>query len=164
MATPSILVSRPLGDKTPFPNRQQPPAQQLRTPKPQATKLLLEVDDAGTKMLTQTPECLLLPSATRRRKSLRLPSAISKNLKTPATKGNHWDVSDGDVDLGAEDGDIHGDIDDGGPRSKTAGVDVQASESSDDEIEYMPPKLPGTYVDGMTPDSISHDCLCGDCI
>lgn len=160
MATPSIHVSRPLGDKTPFPNRQQLPAQQLRTPKPQATKLLLEIDDAGTKMLTQTPECLLLPSATRRRKSLRLPSAISKNLKTPATKGNHWDVSDGDVDLGAEDGDI----DDGSSRAKTAGVDVQASETSDDEIEYMPPKLPGAYLDGMTPDFISHECLCGNYI
>ena len=148
MGTPAILVSRPLGDKTPFPNRQQPPAQQLRTPKPQATKLLLEVDSADTQTLLHTPECLLLPSATRRRKSLRLPSAITKSLKTPATRGNHWDVSDGDVDLGAEE-DEHGDLEAENSQAKSTGVVSEVAEvDDDDEIEYMPPKMPGAYCDG----------------
>lgn len=143
-ATPSIFVSKPLGDKTPFPNRQQPLPQELRTPKPQAAKLLLEVNDAGINMLQHTPECLLLPSATRRRKGLRLPSTVSKTLKTPASKGNYWDVSDGDIDLGVEES--QGDITEAGSRSNTAGVDVQLAEESEDEIEYMPPKLPGMYL------------------
>lgn len=140
--TPSILVSRPLGDKTPFPNR-QPPPQPLRTPKPQATKLLLEADAGAALTLPQTPECLLLPSATRRRKSLRLPSATSKNLKTPMTRGNHWDVSDGDMELDGEEGDSELDIGGNGARATTGGVELGVREEEVDEIEYMPPKVPG---------------------
>ncbi|EKM54868.1 uncharacterized protein PHACADRAFT_124267 [Phanerochaete carnosa HHB-10118-sp] len=135
-ATSSLHASRPLGDKTPFPNRQYAPAQQLRTPKPQAAKLLLEVQDEAPEMLAQTPECLLLPSATRRRKSLRLPSAISKSLKTPATKGNYWDVSDGDLELSIGEGDSLGESVAGGDPALNTGAE------EDDDIEYMPPKVP----------------------
>ena len=55
------------------------------------------------------------------------------------TKGNHWDVSDGDLDLG--EGDSLGGADVSGGELKLGGIEIAKSE--DDEIEYMPPKVPG---------------------
>jgi hypothetical protein len=102
-------------------------------------------------MLPQTPECLLLPSATRRRKSLRLPSATSKNLQTPMTKGNHWDVSDGDLELSADEGHSQGSLDLNDAQAKLGDVVLQEPEEDDyDAIEYMPPKVPGTSAVGWT--------------
>lgn len=119
-AKPVVLVSKPLGDKTPFPNRQLP----LQTPAPQAAKIakLSMLDPA----LSKTPGSLLLPSA--RRKSLRLPRSASKKFTTPTQQGNHWDVSDGEVDADVS----------------TGSAEAQDAEVEDyDEIEYMPPKVPG---------------------
>ncbi|KAL4248744.1 hypothetical protein ABKN59_007175 [Abortiporus biennis] len=120
---PSVVISRPLGDKTPFPNRQQLP---LHTPAPQTTKIaklsLLEpnVD------FTQTPGALLLPSSARR--SSRAPrtsgSGRALTFKTPLTNGNHWDVSDGELEVDEAELELS---------------DVQSEDS--DEIEYMPPKV-----------------------
>ena len=77
--------------------------------------------------LAKTPGALLLPSA--RRKSLRLPRSASKKFTTPAQQGRHWDVSDGELD----------------PDVSSGSADVEEVEQEDyDEIEYMPPKVPGT--------------------
>ena len=117
---PTLLVTKPLGDKTPFPNRQ---SQALKTPAPQTAKLAkLSLYDES---LAKTPGNLLLPSA--RRKSIRLPRSASRKFQTPNAQGHHWDVSDGDVqlDVGEE-------------------VEETTNEEPDyDEIEYMPPKVPG---------------------
>ncbi|KAI0088052.1 hypothetical protein BDY19DRAFT_951692 [Irpex rosettiformis] len=116
---PTLVVTRPLGDKTPFPNRQ---AQALQTPAPQAAKLAkLALFDES---LAKTPGNLLLPSA--RRKSVRLPRSASKKFQTPQTQGNPWDVSDGDVHL-----DISQEIE-----------EAAIEESDYDEVEYQPPKVP----------------------
>ena len=106
----------PLGDKTPFPNRQLP----MQTPAPQLAKLAKLLDPA----LAKTPGALLLPSAQR--KNMRLPRSASKKFTTPKQQGNYWDVSDGDIDP-----DVSAD-------------DQQQVQVDDyDEIEYMPPKVPG---------------------
>lgn len=127
MLKPTVVVSRPLGDKTPFPNRQQPP---LKTPAPQTAKIaklsLLENHAA----LLQTPGSLLLPSA--RRKSLRARNSESGreklNFKTPVSNGNHWDVSDDGIEVDANEG-------------VAEENEVQLDDS--DEVEYMPPKQTG---------------------
>ena len=131
-AKPTVVVTRPLGDKTPFPNRQ---AQALQTPAPQTAKIakLTFLDES----LTKTPGCLLLPSA--RRKSLRLPRSASKKFQTPHNQGNHWDVSDGDMEA---------------LESSLEVDEVEVEEADYDEIEYMPPKVPGVC-------SVKGPCLNG---
>lgn len=133
---PIVVFSRPLGEKTPFPNRHN--HQSAHTPAPQSTKISkLSIPDDSLPELLQTPGALLRPSSTRRsskvpRSSLgdsagRLNRVL--NFKTPATNGNHWDVSDGEIDI------------------DSAEVDAEGSQDvlieDDDEIEYMPPKVPG---------------------
>lgn len=106
---PVILApSRPLGDKTPFPNRIANHATPF-----QMTKPIFDV----------TPGALLRPSSAR--KHVRLPRSASKSFQTPLTGGNHWDVSD--IDINPE----------------VVAAPSQSIEEEDyDEIEYMPPKLP----------------------
>lgn len=125
---PTIQVSRPLGDKTPFPNRQQNIAP-LHTPAPKAAKVAkLSLLEQDLQELAKTPGHLLLPSSTR--KSLRAPrhSGAVKcyDFKTPMTNGNHWDVSDGEIQLDMN----------------TAETELEDEEDYD-EIEYMPPKMQG---------------------
>lgn len=117
---PTVVITRPLGDKTPFPNRQ---AQPLHTPAPQTAKIakLALLDES----LAKTPGCLLLPSA--KRKSMRLPRSASKKFQTPHGQGRHWDVSDGEVEV-----DVSEELE-----------DVEVDEADYDEIEYMPPRVPG---------------------
>jgi hypothetical protein len=104
-----LAPSRPLGDKTPFPNRIANHATPLQVTKP---------------VFNVTPGVLLRPSSAR--KHIRLPHSASKSFQTPVTGGNHWDVSD--VDINPE----------------VAVVPHQSIEEDDcDEVEYMPPKLPG---------------------
>ncbi|KAH9949117.1 hypothetical protein B0H21DRAFT_688884 [Amylocystis lapponica] len=117
---PSVAVARPLGDKTPFPNRAAP----LRTPAPHAAKLAqLELLAPAPAL---TPGALLRPSSMR--KSLRIPRTSTGGGKldftTPVTQGNHWDVSDEELQVGAE-----------------AGVEEPEAEPAEDfdELEYMPP-------------------------
>ncbi|KAG1871311.1 hypothetical protein DFJ58DRAFT_763289 [Suillus subalutaceus] len=106
---PVILApSRPLGDKTPFPNRIVNHATPL-----QMTKPIFDV----------TPGALLRPSSAR--KHIRLPRSASKSFQTPLTGGNHWDVSD--IDINPE---------------VIAAPSQSVEEEDYDEIEYMPPKLP----------------------
>ncbi|KAG2127494.1 hypothetical protein DEU56DRAFT_891492 [Suillus clintonianus] len=105
---PVILApSRPLGDKTPFPNRIANHATPLQMTKP----------------MFVTPGALLRPSSAR--KHVRLPRSASKSFQTPVTGGNHWDVSD--IDINPE---------------VTAAPSQSIEEDDYDEIEYMPPKLP----------------------
>ncbi|PCH35869.1 hypothetical protein WOLCODRAFT_81131 [Wolfiporia cocos MD-104 SS10] len=123
-AKPSIKNARPLLDKTPFPNRVAS-AIPLQTPAPKSGKLakLVLQDEPAQDAL---PAALLRPSSAR--KSIRLlKSSIqgkAQEFKTPITRGNHWDVSEDDVQM--DEGVI--------TEGKNAG-----EEEDYDEIEYMPP-------------------------
>lgn len=76
-------VVRPLGDKTPFPNRTANllPANGVKIAKP----ALLD----GS----------LRPSSAR--KHDRLPRSANKAFETPITNGKHWDVSDIEIEVDA---------------------------------------------------------------
>lgn len=107
-------ASRPLGDKTPFPNR----AAFAATPGPAGAKLAA--------LLSQTPGHLLRPSSMRqstRRRSSGRPNVF----ETPMNAGDHWNVSDteGEVDVVEEEPE-------------------PAPTDDYDEIEYMPPTAVGT--------------------
>lgn len=124
----SILLARPLGDKTPFRNR----VGDLHTPLPNGSKI--SKLSLGASQL-QTPG-LLRPSSARIHD--RMPSA-SKNFQTPHTQGNHWDVSDTEIE---------------GPEAVV--VNQSIVEEDFNEIEYMPPGaigakesvcVPTTYTD-----------------
>lgn len=97
----------------------------MQTPAPQLAKLAKLLDPA----LAKTPGALLLPSAQR--KNMRLPRSASKKFTTPKQQGMHWDVSDGDIDP-----DVSADQD----------AQDQVDEPDYDEIEYMPPKVPGMFA------------------
>ncbi|PIL29678.1 hypothetical protein GSI_08116 [Ganoderma sinense ZZ0214-1] len=134
----SISVTRPLMDKTPFPNRIAAanfggagPAGKT----PGATKLsklaLLVSEPPHHQHESLSPDVapLLRPSSARKSLRGRLSGA---SFKTPLTKGNYWDVSPGDVDgIGgvAEDAKQETDME----------VAVEVVDDEDDEIEYMPP-------------------------
>ncbi|KIJ68020.1 hypothetical protein HYDPIDRAFT_25469 [Hydnomerulius pinastri MD-312] len=78
--TPAV---RPLGNRTPFPNRT-------------AIQVTL-----GTGAKIAKPALLegsLRPSSAR--KHVRLPRSASKSFETPVTGGHHWDVSDVDIEVG----------------------------------------------------------------
>ncbi|KAH9932577.1 uncharacterized protein B0H18DRAFT_986323 [Fomitopsis serialis] len=122
-AKPSIRVQKPLGDKTPFPNRVAN-AVPFDTPAPQTAKLAkLALLEAPQQTL---PESFLRPSSAR--KSLRAPRASvgaqHLDFKTPVTLGNHWDVSDGEIEVEADEDVLEV-------------ADVRGED--DEEIEYMPP-------------------------
>ena len=106
-------ASRPLGDKTPFPNR----AAFAATPGPAGAKLAA--------LLSQTPGHLLRPSSMRqstRRRSSGRPNVF----ETPMNAGDHWNVSDTEMEVDAVE------------------EEVEAAPTDDyDEIEYMPPTAIG---------------------
>ncbi|KAM5536717.1 hypothetical protein V8D89_009644 [Ganoderma adspersum] len=128
----SISVTRPLMDKTPFPNRVAAagfggagPAG--KTPGLKLSKLALLVSEPQlSESLSPDVAPLLRPSSAR--KSLR-GRLSGSNFKTPLTKGNYWDVSPGDLEG------IGGVAEDAKEETEVA-VD---EEEEDDEIEYMPP-------------------------
>lgn len=78
--TPAV---RPLGDKTPFPNRtvNQPPAAGAKIPQPAL------VDSS--------------PRPSSARKHDRLPRSAGRVFETPITNGKHWDVSDIEIEVDA---------------------------------------------------------------
>ncbi|KAH6906533.1 hypothetical protein BKA70DRAFT_410675 [Coprinopsis sp. MPI-PUGE-AT-0042] len=109
--------SRPFLDKTPFPNRQQPNygGGEGKDSLGKLPKLVL----LETAPHAATPD-IQRPSSTR--KHPRLPHSADKNFKTPANKGNHWDVPDLDLEL------------------PEAQVEQESVPQDDfDEIEYMAP-------------------------
>lgn len=111
-------AARPLVDKTPFPNRIHAGKIPV-TPLPNALKqgkTLLELDSQ------------LRPSATRTH--VRVPRSGSHNLETPPNKGNHWDISDGDIE-----------VDEGAPQV----AEMMVQQDDLDEVEYAPPKVGAYY-------------------
>ncbi|OSC96766.1 hypothetical protein PYCCODRAFT_1462302 [Trametes coccinea BRFM310] len=126
----SVSMTRPLMDKTPFPNRVSPATGfgASKTPATKGLKLsklsLLVPEPEQPELLTSDAAPLLRPSSTR--KSLR--GRLSGTFKTPVTKGDHWNVSPGDMEL-----------DIAGGTTEQATEQVVSPEDEDDEIEYMPP-------------------------
>ncbi|KAH9484775.1 hypothetical protein JR316_0001677 [Psilocybe cubensis] len=105
-------TGRPLGDKTPMPNRIG--ALLLKTPLPGATKpSKLKGEENGS---GQRPSSM--------RKHIKQPRMSGKALETPINTGNHWDISDGDIVLEA-----------------TAQLQETIPEQEDDfdDVEYGPP-------------------------
>ncbi|KAF7357970.1 hypothetical protein MVEN_00843800 [Mycena venus] len=121
---PSHLKPRPLGDKTPFPNREPP---SFVTPLPgdqKIAKLVLEAKPqppAGT-----TPASAPRPSSARTHvRAPRNSSGLHSHLafQTPATNGRPWDVSPL------------------APSPVPLPVPEPEEQDDYDEVEYMPPKV-----------------------
>jgi hypothetical protein len=125
LTTPAHVPSRPFLDKTPFPNRVA--AHPLHTPLPHGPKFpKLSFLEHGTGALLHphdTPETLLRPSSARTH--IRVPRSASRSFETPLNQGNHWDVSDVSICV---------------PEVQ---VQVPVVEEDYDEVEYMPPHVPG---------------------
>ncbi|THH18518.1 hypothetical protein EW146_g2487 [Bondarzewia mesenterica] len=110
---PTKIHSRPLVDNTPFPNRQQN-----------------FVDYSGSVVGEACPTCDAGPSHHRARFRS---NTRCVTLTTPVTNGNHWDVSDIQIDVPAV-------------------QEVQEAEVEDyDEIEYMPYCHRHTSITTTTP-------------
>lgn len=121
--------NKPLLDKTPFHNRQNP----LSTPAPQTFKIAkLAYNDNNPEQLNAPlpGSALLRPSSLRKSLRGRL-SGDDKGLKpmafkTPVSQGRHWDVSDVSIEVPTE-----------------VELNELIVEEDFDEIEYMPPRQPG---------------------
>ncbi|KAF8233368.1 hypothetical protein L208DRAFT_1395830 [Tricholoma matsutake] len=113
---------RPLGDKTPFPNRIGT-HQQFQTPLQQtSTFSALSFQEPDTLLqFGKTPDSLLRPSSLR--KHVRAPRSGSKNFETPPNNGNHWDISDSSIIV---------------PEAQVQETTTTVEDDCD-EIEYMPP-------------------------
>jgi hypothetical protein len=116
-------ASRPLGDKTPLPNRVAHTV--FTTPFPNGSKLskLALLDPDGG----ETPGAPLRPSSTRTH--IRVPRSGSKSPETPPNIS--WVISDGDVSAGP-------------PESQTV-EEAERTAEDYDEIEYMPPAVGKTH-------------------
>ncbi|KAA1472823.1 hypothetical protein DENSPDRAFT_839198 [Dentipellis sp. KUC8613] len=112
----STIVTRPLLDKTPFPNRHRR-VEDAITPAP--AKLGAPVLDGDH--LSVPLDGALRPSSTR--KSIRGRRSSGPHFETPVTNGNHWDVSEGEIEVAAVE----------------AVKEDEAEVEDFDEIEYMPP-------------------------
>ncbi|KAL5523540.1 hypothetical protein ACEPAG_7713 [Sanghuangporus baumii] len=116
----TLSGARPLGDKTPKPNRQ---SLSLFTPGPRnqkASKLVLPSIQGEDDVPSPTQP----PSSSRTK--LRIPRP-SKCFETPVTKGDHWNVSDVSIHEGTS--------------ALGEANEAAADELDDDsEPEYMPPK------------------------
>ena len=113
-------VVRPLGDKTPFANRQ---LRVVQDPTPGPAKANLPVQDE--KLGQWTTGHALLPSSVR--KTVRGRHSSGPVFETPKANGNHWDVMEGDVVA---------------PLAPEAQAE-EAQIEDYDEIEYMPPTAKG---------------------
>jgi hypothetical protein len=113
-------IVRPLGDKTPFANRQW---RVIRDPTPGPAKANSLVQDERLGRLT--PGHALLPSSVR--KTVRGRHSSGPVFETPVTSGNHWDVIEGDII----------------PPVVPEVQDEEAQTEDYDEIEYMPPTAIG---------------------
>ena len=114
------LVTRPLGDKTPFANRQRRAIQDL-TPGPAKENPLVQI----AKLELLTPGHALLSSSVRR--TVRGRYSSGPVFETPVTNGNHWDVIEGDIAVPVA--------------PEAQGERVQQEDY--DEIEYMAPTAIG---------------------
>jgi hypothetical protein len=127
---PTIITTRPavrpLGDKTPFPNRIG--NQQFQTPLLQSSKFpaLSFLEPDTLLQFEKTPESLLRPSSLR--KHDRVPRSTSKSFETPLNTGHHWDISEASIVI---------------PESQ---VQETTAEDDYDEIEFMPPNTLGAFI------------------
>jgi hypothetical protein len=126
-------VSRPLGDKTPLPNRLgnvvfETPLDKAKILKPSVLHGTL-IQPPTHSEDDESPESLQRPSSLR--KHLRLPSNLSskKNLETLMNKGSHWDISDENIIIQDSQAALRETVD--GDK-----IDL-------DEIEYCPPNMLG---------------------
>jgi hypothetical protein len=129
-------TTRLLADKTPLPNRIG--AILFQTPLPQkqnlkTSKLVFVDSDAlnQTKSTNnaggKTPDSVQRPSSTR--KHVKHPRSATQNFETPMNRGNHWDISDGDIVL---------------PEDMQPALQDTIIEKDDfDEIEFMAPNTLG---------------------
>ncbi|KAF6749626.1 hypothetical protein DFP72DRAFT_913125 [Ephemerocybe angulata] len=112
---------KPLGDKTPFPNRQIHNAENPNGNNGDFVKIpKLVFAETTTQKGGATPE-MQRPSSSRRHSRGLMRSAGKNSFQTPANNGRHWDV--GDIDIASPE------------------VQVQDAIPEDDldEIEFMPP-------------------------
>ncbi|KAH9986013.1 hypothetical protein BJV74DRAFT_845937 [Russula compacta] len=109
-------VVRPLGDKTPFTNRQR---SGILDPTPGPAKANRSIRNGKLDFLTLGHA--LLPSSAR--KTVRGRHSAGSVFETPVTSGNHWEVIEGDVIAPLA--------------SEVQGEEAQPEDY--DEIEYMPP-------------------------
>lgn len=79
-------VVRPLGDKTPFPNRTANRATLVSSP---------------SARLANRPPPDESHHANSARRHVRLPRSASKSFETPVNAGNHWDTSEIDIEVGS---------------------------------------------------------------
>jgi hypothetical protein len=126
--TVTTRTTRPLGDKTPFPNRVG--NQHFQTPLPQSSKIQvqLSLESESLPRFEKTPESLLRPSSLR--KHVRVPRSASKSFETPLNKGHHWDISEGSIVIS----------------ESQVQETVTEPENDYDEIEYMPPNTLGVFI------------------
>jgi len=125
----TTTTTRLLADKTPLPNRIE--AILFQTPLPQKhnvklSKLAFADSDAlnQTKSMKnggRTPDSVQRPSSTR--KHVKHPHSATQNFETPMNRGNHWDISDGDIVLPAD----------------VQPVPLEDTSDDLDEIEFMAP-------------------------
>ncbi|KAI6165977.1 hypothetical protein EDD17DRAFT_1549871 [Pisolithus thermaeus] len=78
-------VVRPLGDKTPFPNRTANRATLVSSPNAK---------------LANRPPPDESHQANSARRHVRLPRSASRSFETPVNAGNHWDASEMDIEVG----------------------------------------------------------------
>ncbi|KAF5335203.1 hypothetical protein D9611_010899 [Ephemerocybe angulata] len=124
----STRQNKPLGDKTPFPNRQIHNAQNPNGNNGDFVKIpKLVFAETTTQKGGATPE-MQRPSSSRRHSRGLMRSAGKNSFQTPANNGRHWDV--GDIDIASPE------------------VQVQDAIPEDDldEIEFMPPNTLGALT------------------
>ncbi|KAG5643321.1 hypothetical protein DXG03_001205 [Asterophora parasitica] len=109
--------ARPLGDKTPFPNRAR--TERFETPLPKLAKFSVLSLLESVSQSNNTPDSQLRPSSAR--KHVRAPKSGGKSFETPLNNGNHWDVSELDIVI------------------PEAEVQEALPEDDYDEVEYMAP-------------------------
>ncbi|KAF8802726.1 hypothetical protein BYT27DRAFT_7145861 [Phlegmacium glaucopus] len=177
LTSTTTTTRRPIADKTPLPNRIgailfQTPLPQKQNIKP--SKLAFVVDthpDAinQTKSMLKngcgkTPDSVQRPSSMRKHvkhpRSAAAAAAVTQNFETPMNRGNHWDVSDGDIVLLAD-------------MQAAAALQDTITENGDDldEIEFMAPntlnlpydppldfELPDYKVLGKNLRRLAHSC------
>ena len=117
-------ITRPLGDKTPLPNRLANTL--FQTPLPTINKPSKLNDDGGNEE-GGTPDSIQRPSSMR--KHLKQPRNSGKKFETPVNNGKHWDVSDGDIML-----------------LDSVPEPVVEAEDDLDEVEYGPPNTLGMFL------------------
>lgn len=124
-----VLGTRPLGDKTPLPNRFG--ANLFQTPLPQKSKLSkLTIVEAAQQEKDGGDEP---PGSIQRPSSLRTHIKHPKSFQTPVNSGHHWDVSDGDIVV---------------PEVETQQEEAEPEDDLD-EIEYCPPNTLGKFPISM---------------